>query len=140
VIGPAKKRVLDTTVVSALMKADPVAVERFAACARPDVLVPQPVVAEIRYGLARLPPSRRRTQLTSRLDLILEDLVRATWTDEVSEVFARVKAVLERAGTRLEDFDIAIAAHALAHGAILATANVRHMARIPSLEVEDWSE
>jgi tRNA(fMet)-specific endonuclease VapC len=51
----------------------------------------------------------------------------------------RIKATLERRGTRIEDFDAAIAAHALALDATLVTANVDHMIRVPGLIVEDWS-
>jgi tRNA(fMet)-specific endonuclease VapC len=38
------------------------------------------------------------------------------------------------------DFDAAIAAHALASGATLVTANLDHMARVPGLQIEDWSQ
>ena len=37
---------------------------------------------------------------------------------------------LERTGKRIEDFDAAVAAHALATRAVLVTANVQHMVRI----------
>jgi tRNA(fMet)-specific endonuclease VapC len=40
---------------------------------------------------------------------------------------------------RVEDFDVAIAAHALAVGAVLVTANHRHMSRVPELELQDWA-
>ena len=63
----------------------------------------------------------------------------AEWTDEVSQMFGRIKATLERRGTQTEDFDAAIAAHALALDATLVTANVNHMIRVPGLRVEDWS-
>jgi predicted nucleic acid-binding protein len=60
--------------------------------------------------------------------------------DEVSDRFGTAKAALERVGTRLEDFDLAVAAHALASGAVLVTANVRHLGRIPGLRIEDWAK
>jgi tRNA(fMet)-specific endonuclease VapC len=50
-----------------------------------------------------------------------------------------VKSTLEHKGKRIEDFDAAIAAHALAAGAILVTADVNHMERVPGLKVEDWA-
>lgn len=57
----------------------------------------------------------------------------------MTEHFASVKSSLERKGKRIEDFDAAIAAHALAAGAILVTADVNLMERVPGLKVEDWA-
>jgi tRNA(fMet)-specific endonuclease VapC len=130
---------LDTNAVSALMKGDPAVVARLRAVARADVALPQPVVAEIAYGIERLPRSKRREALADRFELIRGELGRSVWTDSVSERFAAIKATLERRGERIEDFDAAVAAHALAESAVLVTANLRHMARIAGLKVEDWA-
>jgi tRNA(fMet)-specific endonuclease VapC len=130
--------VLDTNAVSALMKGAPTVVDRLAATEPGDVGIPQPVVAEIAYGIERLPRSRRRQALQKRFDLVCSELQRVEWTDAVSHAYGRIKAVLERRGSRIEDFDAAIAAHALALGATLVTSNVEHMARVPGLVVEDW--
>lgn len=132
--------VLDTNAVSALMKGDTRVVGRLQAAMRGDVAVPQPVIAEIEYGIARLPRSKRRQALQERFDLVRTELARAAWTDAVSEHFGTVKAALERRGTRIEDFDAAIAAHALAEGAVLVTANLDDMARVPGLKIEDWAQ
>lgn len=104
-----------------------------------DVFVPQPVIAEIAYGIARLPRSERRKLLQERFDLVRGGIARAEWSDGVSEAFGRIKSTLEKRGQRIEDFDAAIAAHAVAAGATLITANTRHMLRVPGLRVEDWS-
>lgn len=132
------KYVLDTNAVSALMQGRPEVIDRLAAVARGDVSVPQPVLAEIAYGIERLPPSRRRTVLQERFDLLRAQLQRCPWTDEVSEAFGRIKAALEKRGQRIEDFDAAIAAHAAAAGATLVTANARQMTRVPGLRTQDW--
>lgn len=131
--------VLDTNALSALMKGSAAVVERLAATAPADVAVPQPVMAEIAFGIERLPRSKRRAALQARFDLIAAELPRAEWTDAVSVAFGRIKATLERRGARIEDFDAAIAAHAVARDATLVTANVSHMTRIPGLRVEDWN-
>ena len=131
--------VLDTTVASALMRAEAGPSSRLLQKRPADVLLPQPVVAEIRYGLARLPRSRRKRELEHRLLTLLAALARAEWTDEVSETFGDLKAGLERRGERVDDFDLAIAAHAIAHDAAVVTRNTRHFIRIPSLRVEDWT-
>ncbi|HEY4565498.1 MAG TPA: PIN domain-containing protein [Thermoanaerobaculia bacterium] len=133
------KLVLDTNAVSALMKGDPKIIERLKQRSKGEVSVPQPVLAEIAYGIERLPKSKRKAALQERFDLVRSELARSPWSDEVSESFGRIKAALEKKGQRIEDFDAAIAAHALAIGATLITANLDHMTRIPGLTVEDWS-
>ena len=57
----------------------------------------------------------------------------------MSDAFGRIKAAVERRGERIEDFDAAIAAHALAVDGTLVTSNLSQMARVPGLIVEDWS-
>lgn len=131
--------VLDTNAVSALMKGSAAVIERLAATEPAEVAIPQPVLAEIAFGIERLPRSKRRTALQARFDLLCSELPRAEWTDVVSQMYGRVKATLERRGTRIEDFDAAIAAHALALDAALVTADLDHMTRVPGLRVEDWS-
>jgi tRNA(fMet)-specific endonuclease VapC len=131
--------VLDTNAVSALMKGDARVIERLGQVGKNDVMVPQPVLAEIAYGIQRLPRSKRREALARRFDLVRAELLRAEWSDEVSDHFGAIKAALEKKGRRIEDFDAAIAAHALAMGAVLVTANVDDMVRVQGLAVEDWS-
>ena len=134
------KFVLDTNTLSFAMAGEPAVSERLLAERRTDVLLPQPVVAEIAYGLARLRKSRKRDRLWSRFQLFLDEMPRATWNDDVSHAFGQAKADLERRGIRLEDFDVAVAAHALAHDATLVTDNVGHMTRISELLVENWRD
>ena len=134
------KYVLDTNAVSALMKGEPNVVGRLKGVTRAEVSIPQPVVAEISYGIERLPKSKRRDALTSRFELLKTELQRTAWSDDVSEAFGRIKAGLERKGERIEDFDAAVAAHAVATGCVLVTANVKHMMRVPGLEIQDWSQ
>jgi tRNA(fMet)-specific endonuclease VapC len=132
--------VLDTNAVSALMKAESRVLERLRAANPEDVAIPQPVIAEIAYGIERLPQSKRRQRLQDRFELVCMELARAPWTDAVSQHFGLVKAMLERNGQRIEDFDAAIAAHALAGSATLVTANLDDMTRVPGLKVEDWTD
>lgn len=132
------KYLLDTSTVSFLMRGEPAVRDRLMSHARTDVCVCQPVIAEIEYGLARLARSARRTRLRARFDLFLAELACAPWTDEVSRAFGTIKTDLERRGVRLEDFDVAVAAHGLAIGATVVTDNVKHMSRVKGLFVENW--
>lgn len=130
--------VLDTNTLSDLMRGDAAVSERLTSHRRTDVYLPQPVIAEVEYGLARMPASKRRDRLKERFQVYLDELQRLPWTDAVSREFGRAKADLESRGARLEDFDVAVAAHALSIEATLVTDNVTHMERLPGLAVENW--
>lgn len=52
--------------------------------------------------------------------------------------FGRRKTRLERAGRRVADADLLIAAIALAHGASVVTGNRKHYERFEGLRTEDW--
>ena len=132
--------VLDTNVVSAFMKGEEGVRSRVTRAVPSAIAVPQPVLSEIAYGIELLPTSRRRQILEQRFELFRTQFGRMQWSDEVSNAYARAKAALEKRGQRLEDFEIAIAAHALAVDAVLVTGNMKHMARIPGIRLENWSQ
>jgi predicted nucleic acid-binding protein len=52
-----------------------------------DVAIPQPVMAEIAYGIERLPRSRRKERVRERFALIRDEMTRTVWDDEVSDRF-----------------------------------------------------
>ncbi len=59
---------------------------------------------------------------------------------ESAEIFAMLKADLEKAGIPLDDFDLILAACALAHDLVLVTNNVKHFQRIQGLKFENWAK
>jgi len=103
------------------MKGVATAAARLAEAPRADVGISQVTAAEIEFGLRYLPASRRRRSLREQWRVIGAELIRLPWDDRVSRVFGERKARLERAGRRMSDFDLAIAAHAIAHGLIVVT-------------------
>jgi tRNA(fMet)-specific endonuclease VapC len=133
------KYVLDTNAVSALMRGDPAVIARLERAPRSAVSLPGPVLAEITHGIERLPRSKRKDRLRERYESIRAEMRREPWSDEVSASFGVIKATLEKRGQPIEDFDAAIAAHALASGAVLVTANLVQMIRVPGLLIEDWT-
>lgn len=58
---------------------------------------------------------------------------------ESAEVFAMLKANLQKAGTPLDDFDLILAACALAHDLVLVTNNIKHFKRIEGLRLANWT-
>ena len=104
----------------------------------PAKLVPQPVLAEIAAGIERLPRSKRERSIRRAFERVSGLFVHSLWTDEVSYAYGRIKGRLVSRRVLIDDFDVAIAAHALVERAIIATDNVRHFERVPGLEVENW--
>lgn len=97
-----------------------------------------PVVAEIEYGIRRLPAGKKRSLLESQKNRFIQMLRVLDWTPEASVRFGTIKAELEAAGNLIDDFDVAIAAIAMTHDTGVITANTAHFSRIPGLEIRTW--
>ena len=98
-----------------------------------------PVVAEIEYGLQRLDrASHRYRLLATQKERLLSLIPLLEWIPAASVQFGAIKAVLEAAGMIIQDFDIAVAAIARAHGAEVITANLTHFTRIDGLSCRHW--
>ena len=68
----------------------------------------------------------------------LEDALETLPISPAIKTFSKLRAQLEAAGARIENFDLLIAATAIAGGYTLVTHNTRHFSRIPGLKVVDW--
>ena len=120
--------VLDTNVVSELMRAEPApqVASWVRSRDRRELFTSLITLAEIRYGLARLPDGRRKQVLLDAAD----DVFRA-FTDQVlpvdvtaAEHYATIASARERSGKPISGFDALIAAICRSRGATLATRNL----------------
>ena len=92
------------------------------------------VAAELRFGAAKKGSKR----LTAQLETVLAALDILPFDEPADRRYGEIRAALERAGTPIGANDLLIAAHALAHGLILVTANEDEFRRVPGLVVENW--
>lgn len=128
---------LDTNAVSDLMRDDPQVKARVGN--HPDPIVTSVVVVgEIRYGLSRLPPGKKRNELEARAQSILAAFHIELITEPIAEAYGRLKASLESQGLSFNDNDVWIAATALTLSNLLVTRD-QVFSRVPGLQVEDWS-
>lgn len=129
---------LDTSVYSQRLRPKPLqsVVNRWRRLGDASLAISAICEAELRYGLAR----RKSERLWREYHEFVEDrLVLLPVDKRVSSIFGEIKAVTEACGKPKADFDLLIAATALAHKLILATLNPRHFEGIPGLQVEDWA-
>jgi hypothetical protein len=95
-------------------------------------------IAEIEYGLQRLPSGRRRAELMRRFE-ILADLFSALPLDQEAGVQAgRFRALRESQGLSAHPSDMMIAGIAATNGAALATRNVRDFSELPIELINPW--
>ena len=121
--------VLDTYVVSELMRAAPseFVVDWVDQQPAEDVHLAAITVAELLYGVARLPDGTRKTDLAHRIEAMLsEDFDhRVVPFDETAAGhYADIVVRRERAGRPISMADAQIAATCRSHGALLATRNI----------------
>ena len=128
---------LDTNAVSDLMRDHPKVKARVGN--HPDAVLTSVVAAgEIRFGLSRLPPGKKRNDLEARAQSILAAFRIEPVTEPIADAYGRLKASLESQGLNLDDNDLWIAATALTQGNLLVTRDQIFM-RVPGLQVADWS-
>lgn len=135
--------VLDTNVLSALMRTSPdaVVVEWLDRQPADSVWLTSITVFEARFGLALLPKGKRRTHLEGAFDRVLtEDLSsRVLALDEMAAgTAAQLAAERQRAGRLVDLRDTLIAGMAQARRATIATRNVRHFEGLDVPVVNPW--
>jgi hypothetical protein len=120
--------VLDTNVVSELMRPEPA--PQVATWVRErdrrELCTTSVTIAEIRYGIARLPDGRRKQALLDAAAdtfLAFEDQVLPVDT-AAAEQYAVIASTRERSGQPISGFDALIAAVCRSRGAALATRNL----------------
>jgi hypothetical protein len=135
--------VLDTNVLSALMRTKPDAVVVAWLDRQPadSVWVTSITVFEARFGLALLPKGRRRSSLEQAFDRVLtEDLSsRVLSLDEMAAATAgHLAAERQRAGRVVDLRDTLIAGIAQARRATIATRTTRHFEGLDVTVVDPW--
>lgn len=134
--------ILDTNVISAVMEqAGHDAVVAWLDRQEIDNLCTTAVnLHELRFGIEKLMPSRRRKTLDEGLQYTLELLGSRVWhVDSASAMRSgELQARREKVGRPIALGDCLIAGIALARGAVIATRNVRHFRGLGIEMVNPW--
>ncbi len=124
---------LDTNIVSALMREPSGTVARRIGTLATEVSVSVVVAAELRYGAAR----KGSLRLTTAVEAILAAIDIEPFASPADLVYAHLRYRMEREGQPLGANDLLVAAHALTLERGLATDD-RAFERVPGLHVENW--
>ena len=136
----SQRYMLDTNVVSHIMQGrDAELLAHLTKVPVGQVVMSSVTLAELEYGLHRKGrPARLRNALTQvllRIDVL-------PWDEDVATCYGEFCATLEAQGINLSDFDMMIAAHAVAVNAILVSRD-KAFAQVPAgenqnLRLEIW--
>jgi predicted nucleic acid-binding protein len=137
--------VLDTSVISELMRAEPEKnVLRWAASVDADDFATTAICkAEILYGIAIMPDGRRRAELEEATSELFDK--KLAWRvypfdSEAAEVYARLRSRRTAVGRPMKEPDAQIAAIAAMHSAVLVTRNVADFERLGLELINPWAE
>jgi tRNA(fMet)-specific endonuclease VapC len=135
------KYLLDTNIVSEPLRPRPSrTVLRRLTGHEEEVAIASVVWHELRFGSARLPPSRRREAIERYLvDVVLASFTILDYDQEAAEWHASERARLEVSGKTPSFIDGQIAAIACVHDLVLVTANRADFRDFQGLRVEDWT-
>lgn len=132
---------LDTNVVIAIVNMRNAKLrQRLASALHAGTPIALPVVAlhELRYGFTKSPQREIEEQ---RLEKFLSlGITLLPFEPDDALQAAEIRAAMDVYYAPMDPYDALVAAQALRHGATLATLNKEGYARVPGLEVVDWSE
>ncbi len=129
---------LDTSVYSQVLKKKPLpsVIKRWKAQPETDFAVSAICELEVLYGIEL----SHSPVLRPAWERLLRDRFPVLPIDgKVAAIYARIQARQVQAGQTRPQFDLLIAATAIAHNLSLATCNARDFTGIDGLRVDDWS-
>jgi tRNA(fMet)-specific endonuclease VapC len=92
-------------------------------------------LAELRYGADR----KGSRKLHGLIDTFAAAVEVVSFDEAAAAEYGRIGSILAERGTPIGEFDVLIAAHAIALRCTLVTNNVRDFSKVPGLSVENWA-
>jgi len=133
----AVRFLLDTNIASYVIKGNvPHVREKLVGIPMAEIGISVITEAELRFGVARRP---KAAHLKLAVDEFLLRVEILPWDSKSAQHYALLRKPLEDSGTPVGNFDMMIAAQALAAGAVLVTHD-RVFHRIAHLRIEDWTK
>ena len=125
---------LDTNMVSHIIKRQPQAIARLLEVPMHSVCISAVTAGELAFGLAKRPQA---LALREAVNEFLRRVEVMPWDAAVAQTYGTLRAALYKKGTPLAALDLQIAAHALHVNATLVS-NDKAFAQVGGLAVEDW--
>lgn len=129
------KYLLDTNIVIYVLKRRPKEVLDIFNTNASRMAISTITLSELMYGAEKSINTDKNLEAVEEFVSHLEVL---PYDAKASQHYGQIKAALEKKGQIIGENDIHIAAHAISHGLILVSNNLREFKRVPNLALENW--
>lgn len=129
------KYLLDTNIVIYVLKRRPKEVLDVFNTNASRMAISSITLSELMYGAEKSLNTDKNLEAVEEFVSHLEVL---PYDAKASQHYGQIKAALEKKGQIIGENDIHIAAHAISHGLILVSNNVREFKRVSNLALENW--
>ena len=129
------KYLLDTNIVIYVLKRRPKEILDIFNANASRMAISSITLSELIYGAEKSLNTDKNLEAVEEFVSHLEVL---PYDAKASQHYGQIKAALEKKGQIIGENDIHIAAHAISHGLILVSNNVREFKRVPNLALENW--
>ena len=135
--------ILDTNVVSELMRPlpDKKVAHWIASQNQTDLYVTAITIAEITYGIERLPEGKKRDDLGIRFTIFAETAFKdrvLAFDKNAAMKYARIAAACKKKGQNIDSIDLMIAAMSIHKAIPIATRNIKDFEPCGVLLINPW--
>ncbi|MDR1361006.1 MAG: type II toxin-antitoxin system VapC family toxin [Rickettsiales bacterium] len=128
---------LDTDTCSYIIRQNPIVISNYKKRENENTICISSITKdELLFG-AKINNSSKLTQAISNL---LQMVSVMDFTSDSADSSSDIRAHLQKQGKPIGEMDCLIAGCAISHNAVLITNNTKHYAKIPNLQIENWSE
>ena len=125
---------LDTNAISAIMNGNVAFMQRLRAKSFEHICMSSIAWAEIKYGICK----KGSVKLQKSADSLVKKICIVPFNQQTADIYAQLRANMEKQGKSLSPMDMLIAASAVANGCVLVT-NDQAFLQVEPLQVEDWT-
>ena len=125
---------LDTNICISILKNKNNTRQKVAKVGLEHCFISEITLAELYYGASKSGNKANRIKDVA----FFENKMKVIPIYDCLEIFGDAKAYLESQGTRVDDFDLLIGATAVKNNYVMVTDNLKHLGRIPNIQITNW--
>ena len=134
IINLMKQYLLDTNICIYFLKNQYGVAEHIKAVGNKNCFISDITLAELYFGASNSGQKEHKIKGVKAIEKYFTVIP----IQKALECYGDCKAVLKKQGKLIDDFDLLIGATAMTCNLIMVTENVKHLARIPNINIENW--